>query len=131
MCCLPRPLLSFWCCWSFSLMALCVFYLNKSKQQETICVHGIIATTTVTIILFTSRVSVGTYISVLCIIGVFKNFNASTGLFTHFWLHLKSGSLVVFHIWCSTGCFCRTPSFRVHILRLYQDKYSRRLTYSS
>ena len=31
-------------------MALCVFYLNKSKQQETICVHGIIATTTVTYI---------------------------------------------------------------------------------
>ena len=33
-------------------MALCVFYLNKSKQQETICVHGIIATTTVTYIVY-------------------------------------------------------------------------------
>ena len=33
-------------------MALCVFYLNKSKQQETIYVHGIIATTTVTHIVY-------------------------------------------------------------------------------
>ena len=37
----------------------------------------------------------------------------------------------VFRIWRNTGSICGTPSFRVHMLRLYQDASNKRLTDSS
>ena len=43
----------------------------------------------------------------------------------------QSSFLVVFRIWRKTGYFCRNLSFRVHMLRLYQDANCRRLTDSS
>ena len=47
-----------------------------------------------------------------------------------FWPHLNSGFfLVVFRIWRSSGSFSRTPGFKVHMLRFYQD--TSRLTDSS